>query len=131
MSNWSKELDKLRERIEELKKKVKTNQKSLIHISEKIDQNLTEITKYLEASEEVIQQEATEHPKVIKSVDKLTQSITDLENYIGELEVKHQALEQQTNNLKVTYAAGGTLGGIIGAVALWKALPKVKKWLGL
>ena len=131
MSEWNEQLDKLKERIEELKKKVKTNPNSLDKIADKIDENLKEITKFLEASEETLQREAVEHPKVIKSVAELTQSITELENYIGELEVKHQAIEQKTNNLKIAYGVGGTIGGIIGAVALWKALPKVKKWLGI
>ena len=131
MSNWSDELDKLKERIEELKKKVKSNPNSLDKIADKINENLIEITKYLEISEEVIQREATENPKIIKSVAELTQSITDLETYLNDLEVKYKAIEQKTANLKIAYGVGGALGGVIGAVAFWKTLPKVKKWLGL
>ena len=86
-------------------------------IADSIDNNLAEIIKYLEASEEVIQREATEHPKIVKSVAELTQSITHLETYIGELEVKHKALQQKTNNLKIAYGAGGAIGGVIGGVA--------------
>ena len=120
MSEWSEQLDKLKERIEELKKKVKDNPNSLDKIADKINDNLAEITKYLEAGEEVIQREAARRPKVIKSIAELTQSITDLETYIGELEVKHQALEKKTKNIKIAYGAGGTIGGVIGTVALWK-----------
>lgn len=131
MSNWSEELDKLRERIEELKKKVKSNPNSLDKITDRINENLEEIFKYLEASEEIIQREATEHPKISKSVSELTQSITDLENYLNDLEIKYQALEEKSKNLKIACGVGGTVGGIVGTIALWKALPKVKKWLGL
>ena len=117
MSSWSEELDKLKGRIEELKKKVKSNPDSLDKIADKIDENLAEIAKYLEVSEEVIQREAAEHPKISKSVTELTQSITDLENQLKSLEVKHKALEQKTKNIKIAYGVGGTLGGVIGAVA--------------
>jgi chromosome segregation ATPase len=130
VSSWSEELDKLKERIEELQKKVKTNPNSLSKIADKIDENLAEITKYLEASEEIIKREATENSKIVKSVAELTQSITDLETYIGELEIKHNSLEQKTKNIKIAYGVGGTIGGVVGAIALWKTLPKVKKWLG-
>jgi len=108
----------LKERIEELKKQVQTNPDSLDKIADKIDENLTEINKYLEASEEVIQREATEHPKINKSVTELTQSITDLETYLKDLEVKHKELEQKTQNTKISYGASGAVGGVVGAVAL-------------
>ncbi|CAI2185582.1 12556_t:CDS:2 [Funneliformis geosporum] len=109
------ELDKLRERIEELKKKVKSNPNSLDKITDKINENLVEIFKYLEASEEIIQREATEHPKISNSVADLTKSITDLEDYLNDLEIKYQALEEKTKNAKIAYGVGGTIGGVVGA----------------
>lgn len=131
MSNWSEELEKLRERIELLKQKTKHNPKSLEAIGNNIEASLEQITKFLQASEEVIHREAQENPKIQVSYDKLNQSITDLEKIIADLQVQYEALEAKTEAIKVKYAVGGALATSIASISLWKALPRVKEWLGL
>lgn len=87
---WAEELDKLEERIENLKKEVSSNPDSLKKIGENIENNLEEIKKYLEASEEVIKREAQEYPKIKISYDKLNKSITDLEAEMNKLKTQYK-----------------------------------------
>ncbi|CAG8690013.1 10009_t:CDS:2 [Gigaspora margarita] len=106
------ELDKLKERIDNLKKKVNGNPNSLKKLGENIDTNLEEIKKYLEGSEEILKREAQEQPKIQTSYDNLKKSITELEAEIKDLEIQYKALETKTHNLKVKYAVGGVIAGI-------------------
>jgi len=127
MSNWSEELDKLKERV----KKVIEKSKGVDTNADKIKEHFNKITNYLEASEEIIKREAGEQPKIKKSVEELVEEIAKLETIIANLETKQKALEEKTRNMSISCVAGGTLVGVIGSVAFWKTLPKVKKWLGL
>jgi phage shock protein A len=72
----------------------------------------------LEASEELIQQEATERPKIQVSYDNLKKAITELEDEIRALEVQYKALETKTKNIKVKYAVGGVIAGVVAGIVL-------------
>ena len=130
MTSWGDELDKLKERVEELSKKTSSNPDSLKQVGENIDSSLEEIKKYLEASEEIIAREAKEQPKTKASYDNLTGAVAKLEDEIKHLETQYKALETKTQGLKVKYAVGGAVAGLAAGVAAWAALSGVKKWLG-
>jgi chromosome segregation ATPase len=104
--------------VEELKKKVSSNPDSLKKTGENIDSNLEEIKKYLEASEDIIKREAHEQPKLKTSFDNLNKSITELEKEIKDLEIQYKKLETKTAGLKVKYAAGGVIAGLVAGIAL-------------
>jgi chromosome segregation ATPase len=106
----------LKERVEALKKKVNGNPNSLKKLGENINESLEEIKKYLEMSEEVIKREAQEKPKIQTSYDNLNNAITELETEIGKLEVQYKELEEKTKNIKVKYAVGGVIAGVVAGV---------------
>jgi chromosome segregation ATPase len=113
--------------VEELKKKVSDNPDSLKQIGKNIDSNLDEIKKFLEASEGIIQREAQEQPKIKTSYESLKTSITELETELDKLQTQYKALETKTQGIKVKYAVGGAIAGVVGAVAIWKGIGVVKK----
>ncbi|CFW93223.1 protein of unknown function [endosymbiont DhMRE of Dentiscutata heterogama] len=131
MADWSNKLNLLKERVEIVNKKIDQNPQSLKGIGEKMNQDLAELEKYLEASEEIIKREAQEQPKIEKGIDELEKEIEKLETKINTLEIQYKQLQQKTNSMKVKYGVGGTLAGVVGGIAVWKLLPKVKEWLGL
>ncbi|CAG8496378.1 11158_t:CDS:2, partial [Cetraspora pellucida] len=118
-TNHYKQLAKEKpDRVEELKKKVSSNPDSLKKTGENIDSNLEEIKKYLEASEDIIKREAHEQPKIKTSFDNLNKSITELEKEIQALEIQYKKLETKTQDIKVKYAVGGIIAGLVAGIAL-------------
>ena len=52
------------------------------------------------------------------SYNNLTKSITELEEEIKKLTIQYQALETKTRNIKVKYAVGGVIAGIVVSIVL-------------
>ena len=97
---------------------VKGKDKSITDLTDKIDENLEEIKKYLEVSEEVIKREATEHPKILTSITELTKYIVELETKLNDLEVKQIAVEKKSKNMAIFCGVAGAVGGVIATIAI-------------
>jgi hypothetical protein len=65
-----------------------------------------------------IKREAIEQPKIQKSFVELEKEITALEIKLEALNKQYKTLQEKSSNMKLSYMAGGLLGGSIGGIAI-------------